>query len=431
MKLLLFISIQFVGFLLNAQNFNSYFTGNPIDSLTLGKKGICLMGGATEHDNAMKWFLERANGGDVLVLRASGADGYNDYMFTDLGVNINSVETIVFNDISALSEVYIHNKIKTAEAIWFAGGDQWDYISFWRNTVIDSLINEGIENRNIAIGGTSAGMAIQGEYYFTAENGTISSTSALSNPFHTNITLSNIPFIENQFLINTITDTHFDNPDRKGRLITFLARIITDFNVDVKAIACDEYTAVCIDENGIAKSFGDYPNYDEDIYFIQSNCHISNNKPEICNQQNPLTWNLDSEALLVYNIKGTNSGSNSFDLNNWKSASGGEWKYWSVSSGILSEQDALNPECLTLSTIEAINDTFEIYQNENTLFLNNLSTNLKNISLIGIDGKKVLVLNDLKEKNVSINIQNIPFGIYTVDISGCNFHRTKRLIISK
>ena len=42
------------------------------------------MGGASEDDNAMKWFLERANGGDVLVLRATGADGYNDYLFSSL-----------------------------------------------------------------------------------------------------------------------------------------------------------------------------------------------------------------------------------------------------------------------------------------------------------------------------------------------------------
>ena len=43
-----------------------------------------MMGGATEDDNAMKWFLERANGGDVLILRASGSDGYNQYLYSQL-----------------------------------------------------------------------------------------------------------------------------------------------------------------------------------------------------------------------------------------------------------------------------------------------------------------------------------------------------------
>ena len=92
----------------------------------------------TELDKDVVYFGD--NGGDVLVLRASGSDGYNDYMYTDLGITLNSVETIVFNDGSAANETYIHNKIKNAEAIWFAGGDQWSYISYWRNSPIDSLI---------------------------------------------------------------------------------------------------------------------------------------------------------------------------------------------------------------------------------------------------------------------------------------------------
>ena len=55
-----------------SQNYTSYFTGNSTDSQQSANGGICLMGGATEDDNALKWFLERANGGDVLVIRASG-----------------------------------------------------------------------------------------------------------------------------------------------------------------------------------------------------------------------------------------------------------------------------------------------------------------------------------------------------------------------
>ena len=109
----------------SAQNYTSFFTGNTTDLITNPTGGICLMGGATESDQAMQWFLQRANGGDVLVLRASGADGYNDYFYTDLGITVNSVETIRFNAASAASEAYIHDKIQKAEAIWFAGGDQW------------------------------------------------------------------------------------------------------------------------------------------------------------------------------------------------------------------------------------------------------------------------------------------------------------------
>lgn len=122
--LVLTIFTSFSAVLLYAQNYDSYFTGNTIDLVTQPHGGICLMGGATEDDNAMIWFLEQANEDDVLVLRASGSDGYNAYFYSDLGVPINSVETIVFNDATASNETYIHQKIEQAEAIWFAGGDQ-------------------------------------------------------------------------------------------------------------------------------------------------------------------------------------------------------------------------------------------------------------------------------------------------------------------
>ena len=120
------------------------------------------MGGASENDNAMKWFLERSEGGDILVIRASGSDGYNDYLYSELGVAVNSVETIVFHDEQAASDSYVLEQITNAEAIWIAGGDQWDYISYWRGSPVSQIINENIANKNIVIGGTSAGMAILG-----------------------------------------------------------------------------------------------------------------------------------------------------------------------------------------------------------------------------------------------------------------------------
>jgi len=71
-----------------ANSYTSYFSGNAEDKATQAMGGICLMGGATENDEAMIWFLNRANGGDILVLRASGSDEYNEYMLNELKVNI-------------------------------------------------------------------------------------------------------------------------------------------------------------------------------------------------------------------------------------------------------------------------------------------------------------------------------------------------------
>ena len=88
-KLQCILSIfPFIGF---AQNYTSYYTGNT-NIITNPSGGVCLMGGASEDDNAMKWFLQRANGGDVLVLRTSGSNGYNSYLYSGLGILVNSVE---------------------------------------------------------------------------------------------------------------------------------------------------------------------------------------------------------------------------------------------------------------------------------------------------------------------------------------------------
>ncbi|MDP3446026.1 MAG: cyanophycinase, partial [Ignavibacteria bacterium] len=50
------------------QTYTSYFTGNSTDSVAVPTGGICMMGGASEHNEAMRWFLRRASGGDILVL---------------------------------------------------------------------------------------------------------------------------------------------------------------------------------------------------------------------------------------------------------------------------------------------------------------------------------------------------------------------------
>ena len=46
----------------SAQNYTSYFTGDTADVFTNTIPGIVLMGGASENDSAMIWFLEQSGG---------------------------------------------------------------------------------------------------------------------------------------------------------------------------------------------------------------------------------------------------------------------------------------------------------------------------------------------------------------------------------
>jgi cyanophycinase-like exopeptidase len=417
-----------------AENFTSYFSGNTNDAIVSPSGGVCLMGGATEDDSAMRWFLKRANGGDILVLRASGADGYNNYFYSELGVQVNSVETIVFHNRQASYDEYILRKIDQAEAIWFAGGDQWKYVSYWRGTPLDSAINRAIAIRNIAIGGTSAGMAILGNFYFTAQNGTVTSQIALANPFNNLVTIDSTAFIKNKFLINTITDSHFDNPNRKGRLVAFMARIFSDYGVFAKAIACDEYTAVCIDTNGIARVFGNYPKYDDNAYFIQSNCELLERSPENCTVATPLTWYRQAMALKAYQIKGDSLGSNYFDLNNWQNASGGKYYDWSVQQGVFAEKEGLPINCSPNSTEFLSNKIdFELFPNptNENLIIKYVNNQFENLNVFLFDQLGQITRFNFEKSNSSIvlSLNGISNGIYYLVIMNGNYVVYKQKIL--
>lgn len=325
--------------------YTSYIVGDEADVKTSPMGGVCLMGGADEDDEAMRWFLQRANGGDVLVLRASGADGYNKYMFETLGIEVNSVQSIVFHDKRATYDPYIQQQVANAEAIWFAGGNQWNYVRFWRNTPIDSIINANIKHKKIVIGGLSAGMAIMGSIYFSAELSSIQSPEALQDPLSDTISVDNQPFLNISFLQNVITDTHYAQRNRQGRHVAFLAKAHQKFGVAAKGIACDEGVAVCIDINGKAYVYGAYPEQDHSAYFIQVNCELKDGNPEVYMDGKPLHWSKNASALKVYQIKAEPGGKFYFDLNDWKTGSGGEWKNWYVENGELKQKESSKPIC--------------------------------------------------------------------------------------
>ena len=400
--------------------YTSYFIGDVNDVTTVSQYGICLMGGATEDDNAMNWFLNKSGGGDIVVIRSTGTNGYNSYFFSGLGVTVNSVETIVINSVAAANDPYVRQQLRNAEAVFIAGGNQFDYISYWKNTAVDSALNYLINVKHCPIGGTSAGMAIQGQAYFSAAISSIASATALSNPYNTAVTIGNNDFIHHPILNRVITDTHFDNPDRRGRITTFLARLFQDSTAAFYGIACDEYTAVCIDDQGIAKVFGGFPTYDDNAYFIQANCMLPNT-PEVCAASTPLTWNRNNAALKVYNIKGDSNGANSFDLNNWTNGTGGSWQNWSANSGTMTY--SLNTTAINCLSIGIKNNTISRYSisyfpNPSNNIINIESeTTLKSIKIFNQLGE--LVLEEIGGKK-SIDCSDFNQGVYSIVIENDN-----------
>ncbi|MBK6732062.1 MAG: Type 1 glutamine amidotransferase-like domain-containing protein [Bacteroidetes bacterium] len=375
-----------------AQSYTNYITGDSADVVTIPLPGIVLAGGATDNDDAMIWMLQRAAGGDVLVIRASGEDGYNDYFFSDLGVEVNSVETIVFNSSDASYDEYVLQQLENCELLFIAGGDQWDYVSMWRNTPVEDKIKYLIHDKKITIGGTSAGCAIMGDAYFSAEFGTVTSAQSLSNPYHPAMAIGYHDFIDHAILLNTITDTHYNNPDRQGRHAAFLARLVTDFSIPAKGIGVNEYTAVCIDENNLARVFGDYPDYEDFAYFIQTNC-IEDNIPETCESGNDLTWIAEEQAIKVAIIAGTTDGSNYFDLNDWQTANSVfAWQDWWIDNGELEILSESTPaDCNAVTNIsESKGNSISVYPNpaSDYIVVKNITDDMQ-IMLYDIFGKQI------------------------------------------
>ncbi|MGB4929806.1 MAG: hypothetical protein WBP43_07535, partial [Chitinophagales bacterium] len=106
-----------------------YLTGDGEDVEGETEDGTVLMGGSTDVDAAFEWMIDRAGGGDFVVIRVTGEDGYNQYIY-DMG-GVNSVETIVINTTSSANNMGVYNRIINAEALFIAGGDQWNYVNYW------------------------------------------------------------------------------------------------------------------------------------------------------------------------------------------------------------------------------------------------------------------------------------------------------------
>jgi cyanophycinase len=254
-----------------------YFrTGNSADSAAKPRGGFALMGGGAKQDPAFRFLCERANGGDFLILRANTEDDYAKKVNEEIKIlcPLNSVATIVFTDREDSDDSKVVKIIEQAEAIFFAGGDQSNYMRFWQDTPVQDALNRHIASGK-PIGGSSAGLAILREFSFASIIDTIHSPEALADPYGNKVTISRV-FLRGPLLTGTITDTHFAKRDRIGRLVVFLARILQDgWATQARAIAVEENAAVLLERDGLGKVVGT-----GQAYFLEVR-----NPPEVCRRK--------------------------------------------------------------------------------------------------------------------------------------------------
>ena len=298
--------------------FDYYLTGSAADVVGTTVFGLGLMGGGTDVDELFTWMSDRAGGGDFVVIRASGADGYNQYVF-DLG-NFDSVETLVLKNAAASTDPFVLQTIRNAEALFIAGGDQSNYVNQWKGTPVEDAIHE-LAARNVPIAGTSAGTAILSEFIYAAQRQSATSIETLANPFHRNVTLDR-DFLSLPHMDGIITDQHLIERDRLGRTLAFMARIVTDgWAAESKAIAIDRETAVLVDAAGRVRIVANADHPTPYAYFIRGGA------PEVCAPKTPLTY----RGLDVFRAE---PGS-TFDIGAW-TGTGGTTYTLNVDAGVVS-----------------------------------------------------------------------------------------------
>lgn len=299
-----------------------YLTGNKGDvSPPLAGPAHDLGGGGTDVDAAIQWMIDEVRGCtncatkvDVVVLRSSGSNGYNDYIYAMNGVD--SIETLVITASRDANTASVETTVRNAEVVFFAGGDQCDYVRNFRGTKVETAV-ESVYARGGGVGGTSAGLAIQGEFTYDACTGSVTSSQALLDPYHRYISFT-YDFFNWANLNDVVSDSHFVSRDRMGRTMAFVARQIRDGRATTAlGLAVNEKTSVVVDKNGMARVMGDGP-----AYFV-----LGDHVPEVCEAKSPLTYSnfkiwkiatggtydLRNRPTVGYYTVGVNNGSLSSD----------------------------------------------------------------------------------------------------------------------
>jgi cyanophycinase-like exopeptidase len=297
--------------------------GKPFDYFALGDPerpvditartraaSVALVGGGYDVAEPFRWLIRQAgvdpaacrgsvctptSGGRFVIIRASGTDAYNPYIYSRLGtvdpttpmnyemvggidLGLSAVETVIIPSQAAANDPFVNSVVARADVIWVAGGDQANYHNFWGpGTYLNRTLNAKVSGTAISfdiiendgsrstimtgsnptpIGGTSAGTAILGQFSFAALRGTVTSQQALSDPFNRYMTLVPDPtaatlvdsLLTVPGLAGVVADDHLETRDRMGRLIAFLARITSEACHGPSALPLSRSRAIGLDE---------------------------------------------------------------------------------------------------------------------------------------------------------------------------------------
>lgn len=310
-------------------------TGSTTDISTSTNPLICLAGGGSDNRWGQGWraMLEASGGGDIVIIRTDGQrGGYEPWIYNDEGENgfprVNSVKTLTISRARDANRADVERMILNAELVFFAGGDQSRYINWFRNSRLIKAVDYVMRTKRIPVGGSSAGMALLAGIDYRADlpspankKAFVTSEDALKDPTGKFLALDREVLVP-PYMKNVITETHFSQRNRKGRLMGFMARAIYNnyddiYYENIRGIGADEGTAVCYDDTGIAQVYGV-----GSVYFLQGLTPIERIQPG-----SSLDWFGNRQAIAAYTIKGSDNPSARFNMSLWRGF-GGISQYW-------------------------------------------------------------------------------------------------------
>lgn len=244
-----------------ARDYRHFMIGDR-DAPTPGpvSPGLLLMGGGDRNFDVMRWFMTKAGNGHLVVLRASQGNEVGKEFYEEVG-GILSVETFVFKNRTPSTDPKILASLARADGIFIAGGDQARYVRYWKGTPIAEALDAHVRAGK-PIGGTSAGLAILGEYLYGAmDDGSLRSPEALADPLGPANTIE-ADFLHIERLKGVVTDTHFKERDRLGRLFAFLAKAEAMTGTPRRGLiglGVDESAALAVEADGTGRIYATDP----------------------------------------------------------------------------------------------------------------------------------------------------------------------------
>jgi cyanophycinase-like exopeptidase len=289
------------------------YTDSPLSSSggtgTTGG-GVVMQGGGDYVIDSLKWFIEHARAGNVVILTGIGGGDKLAVLLRQVAkannLRLGTIDTIEFNDENLpvgraeANSPRIAMLIGDANGVYITGGDQYKYLEMWypwvplANSYVTTKVREAINNDEIVhnqgvIGGTSAGMHILPDvvYRTNGAKANLTSPEADGNPYDPRMIFLR-DFIKpttppGQLLADTTTDTHFHERDRMGRTIAFLARMRKGTGPErlgplttALGVAADEEAAVALETLGSDAGLGKVMTNpgDRAVYFLSAPTHV-------------------------------------------------------------------------------------------------------------------------------------------------------------